>query len=454
MSESTPEPTNPEESIREEQPKKAEKAAEAPVEIRTGLRPRSAKRLAIMAVILIALIYGFNWFVSQKGDIFFPSDTSKMIGALKLDEAGAQAVVVDTEGKVTQSSGYTAGKSDRDLAWDPKGNRLFFISDRKEDSFHIFRWDPQRNGNPDQKSIDRASRGDLVFDVQDKGTEELMGLVIVRGTVQEFTPRTAKSQQVMPPTKRGLGSGDPEGGGQTGNFEQIYKRFGQSFKSARWFFNRRYIAAVMSREDKGESLIVQDTIPDDKGNIRPPQLLFIAEKIAITVDPKSGGLVFAVTEVLPQLGNDGKPVVGEDGKPQVYPFSHALFRMVEKDNALAIEFIGPSPSKEFCLASPVVSPDGNSVMFLAGKYLGDGNMEVQSLVSCPLTQGGIKGGTPIVSGNITDPSFSPDGKKIAYIKQEGGHQAIFVANSDGGDAKNLTGSSGDFATPVFSPQYK
>jgi len=451
MSESTPEPIDTEESTPVEPPTKAAKPTETAAEIRKGLRPRTARRFGIMAVILIILIYAFNWFVSQKGDIFFPSDTSKMIGALKLEESGSQAIAITPDGKITASEGYVAGKSDRDLAWDPLGNRLFFISDRKEDSFHIYRWDPQRNGNPDQKSIDRASRGDLVFDVQDNGKDELVGLVIVRGTVQEFTPRTAKSQQVMPPTRKA--SGDPEGG-STGTFELLYKRFGQSFKSARWFYNRRYIAAVMTREDKGESLIIQDSMPDDKGNTRPPQLLFIAEKISITVDPKSGGLVFSLTDVLPLLGNDGKPLVGEDGKPQTYPFNHGLFRMVEKDNSLAIEFIGPTPSREICLASPVVAPDGNSVMFLAGKYLGDGNMDVQSLISCPLVQGGIKSGTPIVSGNVTDLSFSPDGKNIAYIKQEGGHQAVFIASSDGSGAKNLTGSAGDFASPIFSPQYK
>ena len=421
-------------------------------EVRRGIRPRTAKRLAIMAVILVLMGYLFYWFVGQKGDLQFASDTSKMIGAIRLQGSGSQAVVVDPDGKITPSSGYADGKSDRDLAWDPKGNRLFFISDRKEDSYHIFRWDPQRNGDPEQRTIDKASRSDLVFDAQDKGTGDLSGLVIVRGTVVEFTPKTAKSEQLMPPTRQ-IQSGDASGG-KTGNFEMLYSRYGTSFKSARWFFNRRYIGTVMRREDKGEALVIQDSVPDDKGNLKPPQLVFVAEKIGITVDPVSGGLVFNVIEILPPVDAEGKPQVGPDGKPITYPFSHGLFRTVQKDGNITIEFIGPSPTKEISLGTPVVSPDGNSVMFPVGKYQGDGNMEVQGLVTCPLVEKGVQSGSQLAVGTITDPTFSPDGRKIAYIKQEGGHQAIFLAASDGSGAKNLTGTNGDFSLPRFSPQYK
>ena len=255
----------------------------------------------------------------------------------------------------------------------------------------------------------------------------------------------------MPPTKKA--SSDPEGGSSS-TFEIIYKRYGQSFKAARWFGNRRYIAAVMRREDKGESLIVQDSQPDDKGSIRPPQLVFVAEKINLAVDPKTGSLIFSITEILPILGPDGAPLLGPDGKVPAYNFNHALFMLGVGDSGPKMEFIGPSPSKDICFGSPTVSPDGTSVMFLAGKYSGEGNMEVMSLESCPLTPGGIKGHTSLVTGRVTDPSFSPDGRKIAYVKQEGSHQSIFVAASDGSGAKNLTGTAGDFASPLFSPQYK
>ncbi len=417
--------------------------------VRTGLPPRTIRRLTIMGVILAGVCYCFYWFVGQKGDFQLPSDTSKMIAALQQKESGSEAVVLEGEGKVKPASGYAEGNSDRDLAWDPKGNRLFFISDRRDNGFHIFRWDPQRD-SLDQKSIDRASRSELVFDSEDTGVGDLVGLVIVRGTVQEFTPKVAKSQQVMPPTKRTAGGEE----GSVGNFEMMYKRFGQSFKSARWFHQRRYIAAVMRREDKGECLIVQDMEGDEKGNFRPPQLLFNAQKITLAVNPKNGELVFSIVEALPFYDEEGKILRDPNGNEIVVPFTHGIFHTIEKDGKLSFEPVGIVKEKGTCFTSPVVSPDGNTMMFLAAKYLGEGNMEIQSLDVCPMVSNGIQGHTPLVNGNITDPAFSPDGRKIAYIKQDGGHQAVFIANSDGGDAKNLTGSTGDYATPIFSPQYK
>ena len=445
------EPNTPEHNEPETQePAKVTSAVAEPEKIRTGIRPRTAKRLGIMAVILIVMIYGFYWFVGLKGDIQLGSDTSSMISAIKFQEQGSQAVVVDTLGKVTESTGYTPGKSDRDLAWEPKGNRLFFISDRKDESFHIYRWDPMRNGAPDQKSIDKAGRSNLVFDVQDKGDGDLVGLVLVRGTVQEFTPKTAKSMQVMPPSKKV--DGDPEGGSSS-TFELIYKRFGQSFKSARWFGNRRYIAAVMRREDKGESLIVQDSEPDEKGATRPPKLIMIAEKFSLAVDPKTGNLVFTVTDVLPILNQEGNPATDDKGNIPKYGFVHAIL-MLTGDGNLKMVPIGGNPTKEIAFGNPVVSPDGSSLMFLVGRYLGEGNMEIGSLETCPLAEGGMQGHTTLAPGNITDPAFSPDGKKIAYIKQDNSKQAIFVSAADGSDAKNLTGTAGDFAAPLFSPQYK
>ena len=450
MSESnTPESEVPENSPVEQDSIPKAPAPEAET-IRRGIRPRTAKRMAIMAVILLVFVYGGYWFIGLKGDIQLDSNTSSMIAAMNLQEQGSQAVVIDPQGKVTFSSGYVVGKSDRDLAWDPKGNRLFFISDRKDDSFHIYRWDPQRD-KIDQKSVDKAGRSGLVFDVQDTGKGELEGLVLVRGTVQQFTPKTAKSMQVMPPPKKV--DGGPENGSAS-TFDLVYKRYGVSFKSARWFGNRRYIAAVMRREDKGESLIIQDSQPNEKGEARPPQLLLVAEKFNLAVDPKTGSLVFTVTDVLPILGNDGKPVTDPAGNVPKFGFSHAMFELEMTGDTFKMQPLGASPSKDLCFVNPIVSPDGTSLMFLVGKYQGEGNVEIQSLASCPLAVGGIRSATPIAPGNVSDQSFSPDGRKIAYVKTEGGHQAIFVAASDGSGAKNLTGAAGDFASPIFSPQFK
>ena len=161
------------------------------------MRARKFRFILISFVALIAIIYGFIYFQSLKGDIQLPSDTKSLIAAIKEDDQGSHVVAMTQDGTLTESGGLTPGKSDRDITWDPQGNRLFFVSDRKDDSFHIFRWDPARNNIPEQRSIDRAGRSNLSFDVQDPNSGEISALITVRGTVQEFFPQTGKSIQLL-----------------------------------------------------------------------------------------------------------------------------------------------------------------------------------------------------------------------------------------------------------------
>ncbi|MFY7881792.1 MAG: hypothetical protein ACOVR6_05805 [Fimbriimonas sp.] len=416
------------------------------------MKARILRRRLIWFVLLIASIYGFFWFIGQKGDFQRPSDTSDMIAAVQYTKTGSLVSVVKNDGTIVTPD-TESGKlvSDRDIAWDPKGNRLFFISDRKDSSFHIFRWDPAHNGSPDQKSVDKAGRSNLAFDVQDKGIGELSGLVTVRGTVQEFFPKTAKSTTVMPPSGKAQMAVTDEASGAVGgagsNMELMYSRYGVSFRVAKWFGNRQFIAAVMRREDGGESLIVQDLTPDDKGNQRAPQLLFIAEKINLQVDPSGGALVFSLVNTY--------PMPDEKGNLQKLPFRNGLF-ILDPTKADA-ERMGPlffAPTEELAVASFAVSPDGSLLLAAVGSSTKEGTIEVKGLLTCPLKIGGGQSMTPILAGAVADPCFSPKGDKIAFVKREGTKRSIFVAKVDGSDQRNLTGDKGDFANPVFSPQYK
>jgi hypothetical protein len=410
------------------------------------MRARTFRRLIIMILALVSLVYGFFWWVNQQNDFQLGSDTSKFLAAQKLTTNGAQVVVLDKDGNVTESKDYKEGSEDRDVTWDPQGNRVFFVSDRRDDSFHIYRWDPQRNSAPDQKSIDKAGRSNLTFDLEPSDAKDLSALITVRGTVQEFFPKTARSQQVMPPSPKEKVSSE-EGEGATSAMELVYRRFGTSFRVAKWIKKRRYIAAVMRREDFGETLIVQDSEPDDKGVLRPPVPLFTAEKFYLTVDAATGNLVFSVLGAVAPTG--------KDGKPEKLSFKHGIFIFdpsQERERALAPVVLSPSDDTSFAQLS--TSPDGSKVIFTSGPYTGDGNLTVKALVACPLQIQGSQAATPILQGSIADPVFSPDGTRIAFVKREGTTRAVFFANADGSSAVNLTGSKGDFANPVFSPQYK
>ena len=59
---------------------------------------------------------------------------------------------------------------------------------------------------------------------------------------------------------------------------------------------------------------------------------------------------------------------------------------------------------------------------------------------------------PLIASTYNDvsPSYSPDGKRIAYDSEASGHQEIWVADSDGKNEQQLTNSNG---APVGSPRW-
>ena len=411
------------------------------------MRSRNVRRFLIGIVALVGLVYGFFYFLSLKGDLQLPSETSNMIGAIRQEPDGSRVVVLDASGKVTESAGYEPGRSDRDLAWDPNGNRLFFISDRKDNSFHIFRWDPMRNNVPDQKSIDKAGRSNIAFDVQDDGKGELSALVAVRGTVEEFVPKTAKSGRVLPPSAKERVAGDVSEGSSS-PMELIYQRFGKSFRIAKWIKNRHYIAAIMRREERGETLVIQSLLPDEEGKAIPPIGLFNAEKFYLAVDKKTGNLIISVNELMVPEAKPGEPKTAA-------PFRHGIFILdADKKEGEALAPITLSPDDRAAFGQPVIAPDGESLLVTTGNYTGDGGIETKGVVSMPLTLNGGGSASVIMQGAIADLSYSPNGAKIAFIKSEGGKRAIFLADGTGSNVVNLTKDSGNYSTPLFSPQYK
>jgi Tol biopolymer transport system component/imidazolonepropionase-like amidohydrolase len=91
--------------------------------------------------------------------------------------------------------------------------------------------------------------------------------------------------------------------------------------------------------------------------------------------------------------------------------------------------------------SLAVSPDGRTVMF---DLLGD-------IYTVPI--GGGKA-TRIVGGNSMDvhPTFSPDGRRIAFISDRSGSDQLWVANADGSDPVRLSQlASGSMSFPVWTP---
>jgi TolB protein len=52
----------------------------------------------------------------------------------------------------------------------------------------------------------------------------------------------------------------------------------------------------------------------------------------------------------------------------------------------------------------------------------------------------------------TAPSYSPDGRKIAFESDRGGSQQIYTMNADGSGVQRITFGQGRYANPVWSPR--
>jgi len=88
-----------------------------------------------------------------------------------------------------------------------------------------------------------------------------------------------------------------------------------------------------------------------------------------------------------------------------------------------------------------VSPDGKTLIL---ELVGD-------LYTLPFSGGEAKKITSGMAFN-SQPRFSPDGKKIAFLSDRGGAENVWIADADGSNAKQLSqDEQSEFASPIWTP---
>ncbi len=408
------------------------------------------KRIVIGLMSLALVLGGYRaWqsYIRDPGGIG-SADTEGMIAAIEYSNGGSRAVVIQRDGSVAESGNYRSGVNDREIVWQPDGNRIFFSSDRNpKDGFQIFRWKPGRD--PEQLTSGSRSKSNLWFGPPGDPLANERALVTQGGFVQEFVPADKTTSQLLPPVEKNR-SNTTEGGAG-GQMDALYARLGSSFKEAKWTKDRNWILAVMSRES-GEVLVLQNVKSSAQEPFKPPIAIAAGEKIDFDVSV-TGDVVFSIYAFEFPVPEQVPKEFVKNGRA-VPPYRHAL--MLFNPDRLQQEDMKPiaySPDDQVAFRQPKFSPDGASILLLAGKRTPNSFLPTQ-LAIVPAQIGGASLKATVASGAIFEPAWFPDGMSIVFVKSEGGKRSIFRIGKDGGDLRNLTGTKGDFGSPSVSPQIK
>ncbi len=103
------------------------------------------------------------------------------------------------------------------------------------------------------------------------------------------------------------------------------------------------------------------------------------------------------------------------------------------------------------VGSPQISPDGSKVVYVVSEIDREANKTNSSLWMVS-TDGGEPTRLTTSPGTNNEPTWSPDGKSVAFVSDRGGSGQIWVLPLDGGEARQLTKLPVDVSGPICSPK--
>ncbi len=457
-----------------------------PEAIRKKLGIRLAIGLFIVAAIILAYGYVNNWIQYGGGESH--TDTAGMIAALETVGNTTKLVVFKADGTKIDVPGYTPGVTDRDPAWRPDGDRLLFVSTRGDGNFNVYRWNP-KGGLPELRSQGGRSKANLYFGSTNDAATRDNALLTSGGFVLQYNQKTAQMTQLLPPSARKTEGGSAEEGtGSISQMESLYKQIGTGFIRAVWGKGRTSVWTIMAT-DNGQALVYQplefEQGPDGKQTLAKPFRLIDAEKIQFSLD--SEGRLFAVTtgptkmDLNRTVGYADKfsaEVTERTQKAHLDTLPDAeravASSAIEDQVRLSLKKVEEAVSTAQIYVVGVPGPGGPVIQPLVG-LSGAGRVfsepaasPTDDRVALVLTQIDPKTNKPskgivifspssapmgVVEGDVGDPSWSPDGKRLLFTMRvpPDGNRAVYEADLVS-QKLNRISQSGDFSAPVFSPQ--
>lgn len=412
-------------------------------------------RSAIGVIVLAGLIFAFQWYKSRESDPYGGSsmDTTGWVAAIETVGDGQHAVAFKQDGTLVQQPNPPAESQDRDPAWRPDGNYLFFSSNREKGKPTMFRWFPDGRGSAEMRSPPGPVQDAPFFlaSEADRGGSAT-GLITGSGTVMEYDPKKPALHQVLPPPDpKNREQEGKNGEGQMSPFEALYNRFGTSFRVAKWTPDKKAVFAVMRRET-GEILIYQklDYNPDKPGDSAPKPIV-AGDRVDFDIDQTTGLVFLTIQNFQWPFSDQVPPQFIKNGKATV-PYRHAI-AIFDVSKTAPMQVIVKSDVDKDVFGTPAISPQGDKLAVVHGSYAGSGNVTPDSILMFGLA-GDVKGQAGKVAvGEVFEPNWSPDGKKLAYAKRESKTvRSIYVADVTNGVTERRSPNTGVFGNPVFSPQ--
>lgn len=406
----------------------------------------------VLAAVLAALAVFFVWWKNKPPGYLEPliprADTSGYIVALKDSGDRQQLVAIAPDGSQRSPGGEG---NDVECAWDAKGERAVFISNRSPDgSFQVFNWVPDRENDPYRISEGAPARGLYVH------PSGRFVLVASRGDIVAFSYPRGLPRRIMPPSVEPFVGGLEEVGlpGVQQDYEDVAQAIssiwrqvkesvdGEAFERGLLDASGRYFAGVLTT-GRGKAVVLQDLEPEEPHQVGA-RVPFAAETLEIAMHPNAPRVLVSLRRFqYPSLASIPREMLNPDGTARK-PFENAML-LLDFEGGMVPVAVSVDDSQQFL--SPALSPDGGEVAFVLTERDGDG-YATRGLFVAPVQEGGVSLARMLVEGDARQPSWLPDGSGLLLIR--GGD--IYRVNVDGTGLKAITTDGGPYSSPQMSPR--